>query len=173
MVKLNMHKALFILSGLALVVFFTIVGRSHYVEAAPQEGQKFDDWIVACAKDDKKQTCFLSQVLSSKDDPKQRIAEFRIGYFGDKALKMVQILPFGVNLQSGTSIISNEKLTAPGKFTTCQQFGCIAVTDLSKESVDLILSSETNYVGMISSEGKQMNIIMSNKGLKAGLEVLK
>lgn len=169
----TMRKVLFVLTGLALVTFLVLVGRSHYVEAAVKDGQKFDDWSVACTKDGKKQTCFLSQVLSSKDDPQQRIAEFRVGYFGDKVLKMIQILPFGVNLQSGTSIIAGEKLIAPGKFTTCQQFGCIAVTDLSQESIDLILSSATNYVGMISAEGKQMNIVMSNKGLKEGIEALK
>ncbi|MGV2433351.1 MAG UNVERIFIED_CONTAM: invasion associated locus B family protein [Rickettsiaceae bacterium] len=46
---------------------------------------------------------------------------------------MLQILPFGVNLQAGTSIIiSKDKMISPGKFTTCQANGCFAVANLTK-----------------------------------------
>jgi invasion protein IalB len=174
MTKFSTSKALFAITGAALIVLLVVFGRSQYVEASVKEGEKFDDWIVACEKDtNKKQLCFLSQVLSSKEDTKHKVAEFRIGYFGGKDLKMIQILPFGVNLQAGTSIISGKELLAPGKFTTCQSFGCIAVADLSKGDIENILLNAENSVGIISSDAKQTNILMSNKGLKEGLEALK
>ena len=170
----TVRKILFVLSGIGLATVLALLGKTYYAEAKVKEGQKFDDWGVACAKENDKNVCFLSQVLTSKEDTKQRIAEFRIGYFDGKTLKMIQILPFGVNLQSGTSIISDTKLIAPGKFTTCQQFGCIAVVDdFTQEAIDQILSAEKNSVGIISAEGKQINVELSNKGLKEGLEALK
>jgi len=168
------RKALFAITGAALLVLLVVVGRSSYVQAALKEGQKFDDWVVACEKDaKKKQVCFLSQVLSSAEDPKQKVAEFRIARFDGKDIKMIQILPFGVNLQSGTSIISGKDLLSPGKFTTCQPFGCIAVADLTQGDLENIMTNETNAVGVIGADGKQTNIILSNKGLKEGLEALK
>jgi invasion protein IalB len=78
-----------------------------------------------------------------------------------------------VNLQSGTSIISGDKLLAPSNYTTCQAFGCIAIAALSQDVVDQILANEKNAVGIISIEGKQININMSNKGLKEGIEAIK
>lgn len=168
----NIRRALYLFSGVVLTAILVLFGKSYYVEAAVKDGQKFDDWVVACSKEGKKQVCYLSQVLVAKDKQEQRIAEFRIGYFGTKDLKMVQILPFGVNVQVGTSIISDKKLIAPGKFTTCQTFGCIAVADLTKESIDQILNSPTNFVAIIPVEGEQMNIAIASKGLKEGLEAL-
>ncbi|MES2215053.1 MAG: invasion associated locus B family protein [Pseudomonadota bacterium] len=174
MTSCTMRKALFTLTGLALVTFLVLVGRSHYVEASPKEGQKFEDWTVTCTKENKKEVCFLSQALSSKENPEQRVAEFRVGYFGDKTLKMIQLLPFGVMLQSGTSIISDDKLIAPGKFTTCQPVvGCIAVSELNKESLDTVLKSTANSVGLLTIEGQQINVVFSNKGLKEGIDSLK
>jgi invasion protein IalB len=158
-------------------------------------GERFGDWSVACEKEQgqdgaaDKNVCFLSQVLTSqpaadtssdKKDKKekvsvQKVAEFRIGYFGgSKELKMIQILPFGINLQAGTSIIiTKDKLVSPGKFTTCQPFGCLAVADLT-DTIDSIASAtESAFVGVMTIDGKQMNIPLSIKGLKDGVAALK
>lgn len=175
MTNISLRKTLFGLTGAAAIALFVLIGRSPAVYAALKEGQKFDDWAVACEQDaDKKQTCFLAQSLNSTEGEKtQQIAQFRIGYFGTKTIKMVQILPFGVALQPGTSIISGEKLLAPGKFTTCQPAGCIAVVEFGKDDLNTIMSNDKNFVGMISIEGKQMNVPLSNKGLKEGVASMK
>lgn len=175
MTNISLHKALFGLTGIAAIILFVLIGRSPAVYAALKEGQKFDDWAVACEQGaDKKQSCFLAQTLNSKEgETLQQIAQFRIGYFGTKTLKMLQLLPFGVALQPGTSIISGEKVIAPGKFTTCQPQGCIALLELSKDDLNAIISNDKNFVGVISIEGKQMNIPLSNKGLKEGVSSMK
>ena len=189
MVKINTKKALLTLSGLALIALIVMFGRTYNVDAAIKAGQTFGDWSIACEKEDKKDVCFLSQVLTSQVDDKdkkdkkdskdkpqiQRVAEFRIGYFaGSKELKMIQVLPFGTSLQAGTSIIlDKDKLIAPGKFTTCQPFGCLAVADLTDVIDTLTDTKEATFVGIITIDGKQMNIPLSTKGLKEGLEALK
>lgn len=175
MTNISLRKTLFGLTGAALIALFVLIGRSPAVYAALKEGQKFEDWAVACELDaNKKQSCFLVQALNSTEgDKTQQIAQYRIGYFGTKTIKMVQILPFGVALQPGTSIISGEKIIAPGKFTTCQPVGCIAALDLSKGDLDSIIANDQNFVGMISIEGKQMNVPLSNKGLKEGIASMK
>ena len=186
MVKINTRKALFTLSGLAMIALIVMFGRTYNVDAAIKSGQTFGDWSVACEKEDKKDVCFLSQVLTSQAEAKdkkdskekpqiQRVAEFRIGYFGgSKELKMIQILPFGTSLQAGTSIIlGKDKLVSPGKFTTCQPFGCLAVADLTDSIDTLADTAEGAFVGIITIDGKQMNIPLSTKGLKDGVASLK
>jgi len=180
MTKLDTKKILFTLSGLAIVTLIVLFSRTYSAHANMKEGERFGDWVVGCEKDEKnKQVCFLSQVLTSKNEKDeknpQHIATFRVGYFGKaKEVKMLQILPFGTSLQSGTSIIlGKDMIIAPGKFTNCQAFGCIAVADLTKQDIDAIANATESYVGIISIEGKQINITMSAKGLKEGLAALK
>ena len=189
MVKVNTKKALFTLSGLAMIAIIVMFGRTYNVDAAVKAGQTFGDWSVACEKEDKKDVCFLSQLLTSQAEDKnskdkkdskekpqiQRVAEFRIGYYGgSKELKMIQILPFGTNLQAGTSIIlDKDKLIAPGKYTTCQPVGCFAVADLTDVIDTLTSATEATFVGIITIDGKQVNIPLSTKGLKEGIASLK
>lgn len=185
MVNINTKKVLFTLSGLALILLIVMFARTYDVHAAIKAGQTFGDWSVVCEKEGDKNVCFLSQVLTSqqedtskdkKEKPQvQRVAEFRVGYFGSsKELKMIQILPFGTNLQIGTSIIlEKDKLLSPGKFTTCQPFGCMAVADLTNTINTLISTKEACFVGIMTIDGKQINIPLSIKGLKEGIASLK
>lgn len=169
-------KTLFIIAGLSIIGASFFFSKSNIVEAAIKEGEKFGDWTVSCVKDDKKkQICFLvQQVTTTKDDKTQLVAAYQIGYFGkDKKLSMTQILPLGPNLLLGTSIISSEKLIAPGKYTTCTAGGCYALAEISNQDLDTILSSPNNVLGFISVEGKQINLPISTKGLKEGLISLK
>ena len=170
------NKLFFILTGLVIIGTGFFVSKEHIAQAGSKEGQKFDDWTVACSKDEKKkQTCLLTQQITvTKDDKAQIIAVYQIGYFGkDKTLKMIQIVPLGINLQIGTSIISGDKLIAPGKFAVCTTVGCQAVADISDNDLNTILSNAQNSLGLMGADGKQANISMSNKGLKEGLEAIK
>lgn len=187
MIKINTKKALFTLSGLGLIALLVMFGRTYNVHAAAKPGKTFGDWVVACEKEGKKDVCFLSQVLTSQIDNKdkkdkkdakpqiQRVAEFRVGYFGgSKELRIIQILPFGTNLQAGTSIIlAKDKLVAPGKFTTCQPFGCLAIADLTDVIDTIGDAKDETFVGIITIDGKQVNIPLSVKGLKDGVASLK
>lgn len=179
MINLDTKKILFTLSGIALVTLLSLFIQ-NYVHAAPKEGKKFGSWIVTCEKGEKnKKTCFLTQSLSTPagEDGKsqQHFATFKIGYVsGSKDLQMIQILPFGLSLQSGSSVIlSSDKLVSPGIFTTCQPFGCIAIAKITDKDLSEITKSEEFFVGVMAAEGKQVNIKLDPKGLKEGVAALK
>lgn len=153
----------------------------------------FRDWVKSCVKDGSgTEVCYLSQkVMAQKNDAKKdekgkkaddkkaaaqmdTIAVYQIGYIGaEKKLRMVQILPLGVNLPSGTSIVSNKKLMAPGKYSVCINTGCQAIAEISETEIAEILASSDNRVAFMNAEGKQIDLPISVNGLKEGLEAIK
>jgi invasion protein IalB len=177
--KNSVKQAAFVIVGLVIVSLAFMMTKSYSVEAAKKEGEKFDDWIVSCItkepQEGVEQICLLNQQLNiEKDENKQVLALYQIGYFGkEKSLKMIQILPLGVGLEAGTSIVSSKNLIAPGKFTTCVQTGCNAVASISDEDLKTILANKENSVAFMNSEGQQINLPLSNKGLQNGLNYLK
>ena len=171
----KLKKTMFMFAGLIVIAAGFVFGKLYVVEASIKSGQKFGDWVVSCAKDNKQQEiCLLTQQYSvTKDDKTQVIAVLQLGYFGtDKVLKLFEIVPLGVNLESGTSIISVDKLIAPAKFFVCDAGGCQAKADLSADDIKALTSNSPNSLAMIGGDGKQINIPISNNGLKEGLEAL-
>lgn len=174
---MKVKQLVFIFIGLALIGTGLFFGRMHLADASLKEGQKFDDWKVACVKGQdksKKTICYLGQeVTITKDDKPQVLAMYQIGHFqDDKKLRMIQILPLGIALQPGTSLMIGEKLIAPGKFTTCTAVGCNAVAEISNEDFEAILSVEKPALIFMNLEGTQVSLPISSKGLKEGIEAL-
>jgi len=176
MPRFDTKRIIFILSGIGLITLLSLFVQ-NYAHAA-KEGKKYGNWVVTCEKGKNQKNCFLTQSLTSAaEDGKgapQHFATFRIGYVNNsKDLQMIQVLPFGINLQSGSSIIlSKDKLLAPGIFTTCQNFGCIAVAKISKKDLQAITKAKEAYVGVLSLDGRQINIKFDTKGLKEGVAAL-
>ncbi len=184
----------FVLAGLTVIASVLFFSKVH---ASVKEGQKFDNWVVACSKDQKDQTvCVLTQqVLSkvenkkdskpdnkkdskkatAKEEPKYNVlAVYQIGYFGpEKKLGLLEILPANVSIQPGTSVISGQKLLAPGKYLTCNLGNCQALVYLSDADLDAMLANVDNAVGFMDATGKQVNLPISMKGAKEGLAALK
>ena len=171
----QVNKILFILLGIGIIIGGVFLSKSHTI-AGVKEGQKFEDWTVNCFKDDKdKKTCHLVQSLTANKDNKSAIvAAYQIGYYGDKKeLKIIEVLPLGINVTSGTSLISSGKLVVPGKFTVCSTVGCNAVGSISEENLNELYSSQENLIGYINQDGQQVNLPFSVNGLKEGLKAIK
>lgn len=175
--KILTTKRTFTLFAFLVLLTIMLIFSFLKADAAIKDGQQFGDWVAVCKENkDKKSTCHLFQSLEATDDSKRKIASFKIGYFGSDSLKIVEILPFGTNLQAGTAIISddqNERLLAKGIFVTCHEYGCVAHSELSKEDLDIILNAKTSYIRIMSMEGKLINIPISNKGLAEAVQLLK
>ena len=140
------------------------------------EEKNFADWKVVCSKnnDTKKTSCVAQQIITVKQEEKDvPIATYQFMYGEKKELKLIQILPQGLLLSAGTSVIAADKILAPGKFTICQAQGCVAVSDVSKEDLAVILSAEKVSIAVLDANGKQANIVMSVKGLTEALEEIK
>lgn len=173
--QLSLKKAIFIISGLTIIGLGFFFSKYNIVQASLKEGQKFDDWSVSCTNDEnKKQICLLNQQTQiTKGDKIEILSAYQIGYIGkDKKLMMVQILPLGSMLQSGTTLLSDKKLLAPGKYSFCNAQGCQAFAELSKEDLKQIITGSSNFVSYINYEGKQVSVPLSNKGLKEAIDAL-
>ena len=162
----------------SFMLFSSLIVTGFYkANDALKDGQQFGDWAASCKENkDKKNVCHLFQALESTDDSKRKIASFKIGYFGSDSLKIIEILPFGANLQAGSAIISddqNDRLLAKGQFVTCHEYGCVAHAELSDADLEVILNAKTNHVRIMSMEGKLINIPISNKGLAEAIKSLK
>ena len=167
-------KIIFVFVGLFIIGAGFVWGRDNILPKAPVNGEKFEDWVVSCIKkdDNTPEICFLSQQINlTQDDKTQTIASYQVGYFGNnKVLQIIQVLPLGLNVEAGTTIISAKKLIASGKFKVCLPENCQAIADLKSSDLDNIIKNSDNFVGIINAEGKQINLPISNKGLKEALK---
>ncbi|MBP7190111.1 MAG: invasion associated locus B family protein [Rickettsiaceae bacterium] len=138
-----------------------------------ENSQRIEDWTVSCKVKDGKDVCSIFQILESNDEKRDKIATIKIHYSGENGLKMVEVLPFGVNIKSGSSIVCDgNKLVASGEFITCYDHGCVAHANLSKEDLEVIINSTNNHIRIVSMNGKVVDIPFSNKGLKLAVENL-
>ena len=175
----SVKKLAFVFLGLAVIVSVFLLTKSTYVHASKKDGKKFDDWSASCTKEDTNakipSICLLSQQVNiTQDNAQQPLALYQIGYIGPKKeLKLITTLPLDVRLDSGTSIISSKKLISPGKFTVCNQSGCQSISDISEEDLQTILNTTENTVAFMNTEGKQVGIPLSTKGLSEGLKYIK
>ena len=178
--KTNIKQVTFVLLGLVVVTAIFAFSKLNSATAAKKDGKKFDDWVVSCTPENKKtktlELCLLSQQLNltQEDKTQKPIALFQIGYLGSKKeLKMIQTLPLGVRLEAGTSIISSKKLIAPGKYVTCTQAGCQAISLISDSDLNTLTSTKENSLAFMNLEGKQVALPISVKGLTKGLMYIK
>lgn len=151
-------------------------GISGYGIASVKPDQKFADWTVVCNGTDKEKICFLTQQVNNTTEDKktEAIAVYQVGYFKkDKTLFINQIVPLGVAIQPGTSIISDKKLIIAGKFTICTNGGCNSLAEISNSDLNQLLSNEKAEVAIMFQDGKQVNLPLTTKGLKEGIKALK
>ncbi len=175
--KIKVKELFFVLFGLLLLTVIFFLGKQNIAIAAKKNGKKFGDWTVSCIPKNKKlKTCLLTQQISFNKNSKKnkQVILLQIGYFGkSKELKILETVPLGVNIQSGTFIISSKKLISPGKYTICLSNGCNAIASISKESLKTLLSNKNNDIAFIDIEGQQITIPFSVKGLRKGLKYIK
>ena len=180
---INIKHTLFIVLGLLIVTVVFIALKLNTATAAKtstkKDGKKFNDWVVQCApKDEKKKTseyCLLTQQVNITQENEQKpLALFQLGYFGpEKELKMVQTLPLGVRLGTGTAIISSKKLIAPGAYTVCTQTGCQAIAPISDTDLKTLISTKEAAIAFMNSEGQQLTLPVSVTGMEKGLQYIK
>ncbi|MGC0371330.1 MAG: hypothetical protein DGJ47_000016 [Rickettsiaceae bacterium] len=176
---MSLKKITFALVGtLFTFATFTLLKNNNAI-GAKQDGKVFEDWSVACSMQTinkkKAQLCVLKQSVNLKKEEKNEIiAEYEIGYYGDKKeLKIIQTLPLNIRLDAGTSIVSADKAVTSGKFIVCTKQGCQAISNLSDENLKIILQNDHSKIVFMSIYGKQIATPFSSKGLGAALSYIK
>lgn len=184
-------KFVFVLSGVLLIGGGFAVGKTAKVNASSKEmkgaigseSKRFGHWFLNCTEGDKDtkktKTCFLTQQVFDKSDGKDSkvLAVYNVRYAskenGKRELGIVEVLPPDVFISHGTSIITDKKLIAPGKYVTCVDKYCAAFAPLSSGDLETFLSGSNSSVAMIDHDGKQVNFYISKEGLREGIEALK
>lgn len=159
--------------GLSLLLVVSISQFSLIAFSAPKDGERIEDWTVSCKTKEGKTTCSVFQILESNDEKKEKVASIKIYSSEEGVFKVVEVLPFGVNIKSGSSIICDGKnVVANGEFITCYDHGCVAHALMSKEDLEVVLNSKSNHIRVVSINGKVVDIPFYNNGLKSALEII-
>lgn len=176
---MNIKQLGFIGIGLLIATALFTFAKLNHASATKVDGTMFQDWKVTCKPADEKaktpETCLINQQVNSTVDGKQQpVALYQFGYFGPKKeLQFIQLLPLGVRLDAGTSIVSSKKLIAPSKYITCTATGCEAAAPISDADLKTLLSNTENAVAFMGIDGQVSNLLLSTKGLSEALHYIK
>lgn len=146
-------------------------------EAEPQDGQKFQDWMVRCqsaATGAAAPPCFIFQNVVESDKDRQ-IMMFVVAYPpGQGRPRAVVILPLGIDLRGGIEIAIDDGAPQRHAFISCFQDGCQVHIDLD----DAVLAGfKRGIKGFITfrslPDGRAVRLPISFKGFTAALKSLR
>ena len=164
--------ALILWLGVAGSCFLGFVPR---VEAAPKDGQAFQDWMVKCeASDGKAERCFAFQNIIITESG-QRLLTLAAGYLGPKGEPWILLtLPLGIFLPSGVvlKVDKGQRIDAPVKICTAK--GCetgIPLDDVLLRTMKWGLVARIAFLDGITR--RQITVPVSLMGFNAAFRSLK
>lgn len=177
-------KTLYVLAAVILTFAIFFLGKSKIVDAAKQDGKKFEDWIVKCneikqADDKMTEFCSVNQYFSKEIDGKNHeIGHFQFFYTIDtKELIMLQnfatYINQGIRVDAGTSLLVKEKMIVPARFILCSGQSCTSKVKVTEDEMKTLLGNETINTVFLEAQGKQVHIPLSTKGLNKALNYIK
>ena len=114
----------------ALILWLGVAGSCFLgfvpsVEAAPKDGQAFQDWMVKCeGGDGKAERCFAFQNIVYTQSG-QRLLTLAAGYLGPKGEPWILLtLPLGIFLPSGVALKVDKGQRIDTPFKICTAKGC-------------------------------------------------
>ena len=183
----NYNKWRFMLKYIGLVALLFLFVTSSYAAGNVKEYGKFGDWQVSCEQTStnaKDRVCYVSQSLTANDKNSKKtyhIAHYRIGYYSgkNKPLELHEIISYevgdlsGLFLPIGTSVIADKAIIAKGSYVIANTTSCIANAQITKKELDVMIKAKDLSMAIIRfSDKKQINIQISNKGLRAAMNKL-
>lgn len=147
------------------------------VQAKPERGKVFNDWVVDCeAAADGKESCFISQTQTMQQQQQSgRLIKVSVGYIGPGGKPaMVAILPLGIWLPSGAAYQIEGQAQKPLPLQRCLNEGCIASAELDEAALGQMRKANTLTIGIKADPSGQTIVIpVSLKGFDAGLKSLR
>lgn len=140
--------------------------------AEAKVGDQFGDWVYECAAiAENKTICSLSQTILSKNQNK-RIVKFNLGRNQkSKALDFTAILPLGINLPTGASIVIDSGKAYSLTLKTCIQQGCIAIYTTDASFIKTLQNGQKlNISFTLAGAEAPITISGSTKGLAEGIK---
>lgn len=158
--------------GVAGACFIGFVPRS---EAAPKDGQMFQDWMVKCeGAEGAAERCIAFQnivVIESR----QQLLVLAAGYLGPEGEPWIILtVPLGVLLQAGVAMKVDEGQRFDAKFKICTAKGCEAGLPLDDDALWLMKAGLVARIAFLDGiTGRQITVPVSLKGFSAAFQTLK
>ena len=169
--------------GRLAMIFSAAAGISMMaidLNAAPKDGEKFDNWAIKCEKPDEKQksqgafeVCYAFQNVVTKEGS-QRVLNIAVGY-APKVTDPVALitLPLGIALPPGASLTMDEAKPIQFPIERCEPGGCRAGLKLEKALLDQLSAAKKVQIGFSDAAHRPVQIPLSMKGFTEALKTLK
>jgi len=150
------------------------------VQAAPKDGEKFDNWAIKCEKPDAKakekgatEVCYAFQNVVTKEG-NQRVLNIAVGYAPKIPDPVALItLPLGIALPPGAALTLDDDKPIRFPIERCEPGGCRAGLKLEKTLLDKINAAKKVQLGFSDDAHRPVQIPLSMKGFTAALKTLK
>jgi len=120
---------------------------------------KFSDWLLRCSIENDSE-CNVIQTLINKDNK----VLFSLRVVPSKSQNFLYIsAPLGISIAPGIVLSFNET-TVEIPFNACNPSGCNAIVKLDEFLLKNLTKSEKMILGIVTSNGKKLNVTISLKG---------
>ncbi len=145
--------------------------------AQPESGERFDDWRLGCERRQgaAKETCFVEQRLSHKDDPDRLALAVAIGYFAPngKPAMIVKLPPAAIQ-EAGIIIRVDERPVREIGIRSCGADNCSVMALLDDETLADLRGGQKAVVAYSRKDSEEIaRVPVSLRGLTRGLAALR
>ena len=151
------------------------VGLAPQVEAAPKDGQVFQDWMIKCeGGEDVTERCVAFQNIVVTQS-RQQVLTVAVGYLGPQGEPWVILtVPLGVLLQSGVALKVDDGERFDALFKICTAKGCEAGIPPEDDVLWLLKAGLVARIAFLDGiTGRQITVPVSLKGFSAAFQTLK
>jgi invasion protein IalB len=132
--------------------------------------ETYGDWRVACAQQNGKKTCALSQRQTDKDSRQLVLAVELSAPAADKA-EGTLILPFGLAIERPITLQIDQAAAGPAlHFRTCLPVGCLVGLNFDAATVALLRKGTTLTIKATADGGQETSFKISLKGFADALD---
>jgi len=159
------------------LAFLAAAGWTLAAAAAPEDGQKFDDWTIRCNDNPQNAAtggCVMFQAVVNKET-NRAIMQVAIGYLAQEQVKTpaaVITLPLGVRLPPGVIMQVDEKDSTNFPFERCLPEGCMVQFRLTADQIAVFKGGTAGKFTFQHASGQPVAIPFSLKGFTAALTAL-
>ncbi len=161
----------------ALILWLGVAGFLGFVpsvEAAPKDGQAFEDWMVRCeGGNGKAERCFAFQNIVYTQSG-ERLLTLAAGYLGPKGEPWIALtVPLGMFLPAGVAVKVDEEQRFDVPFKICTAKGCEAGNPLDEVLLRTMKSGLVARIAFLDGiTRRQITVPVSLKGFAAALRTL-
>ncbi|WP_374442102.1 invasion associated locus B family protein [Stella sp.] len=145
--------------------------------AQPESGERFDDWRLGCERRPgaSRDTCFVEQRLSHKDDPERLALAVAIGYFApDGKPAMIVKLPPAAIQEAGIIIRVDDRPVREVGIRNCGPDSCAVLALLDDDMLAELRAGQKAVVAYSRKDSEEVaRVPVSLRGLTRGLAALR